>query len=141
MPAPDYYRRDQQDGVTAPDLSKTCFYAEHIVRARGKRTQYTSVSLDPERIADFGPALYAVLRDRVQAEEHVLVEHDDLLRHLRLIAERQTKAERARAIQALRYARLRLEGLVEWRFNTSGVERKDLIAWAHRHIQEFFHKA
>jgi hypothetical protein len=41
-----YFRRDQRDGVGPPDLSKVCTYAEHIVHARGKRTQFTSVSLN-----------------------------------------------------------------------------------------------
>ena len=65
---PDYFRRDQADGVTAPDLSKDCSYAEHIVRARGKRTQLTSVSLDPQKINDFGPALYRALRPDIDGD-------------------------------------------------------------------------
>ena len=53
-PARDYFRRDQRDGVSPPDLSKDCTFAEHIVHARGKRTQFTSVSLDLSKIRDFG---------------------------------------------------------------------------------------
>jgi hypothetical protein len=45
---PDYFRRDQAVGVAAPDLLKDCSYAEHIVHARGKRTQLTGISLDPK---------------------------------------------------------------------------------------------
>ena len=53
----DYFRQDKETGFTAPDLSKNCTDAEHIVRARGKRTQLTSVSLAPTKIHDFGPKL------------------------------------------------------------------------------------
>jgi len=49
-----YFRRDQRDGISPPDLSKVCTYAEHIVHARGKRTQFTSISLDLAKIRDFG---------------------------------------------------------------------------------------
>jgi len=40
---PDYFRQDQSDGISPPDLTKNTTFAEHIVRARGKRTKYTSV--------------------------------------------------------------------------------------------------
>jgi hypothetical protein len=43
-----------------------------------------------------------------------------------------------RAIQALRYAQRRKEGLVSWSFITTGVARKDLIAWAERKVQAYF---
>lgn len=56
-PSPrEYFRRDQGDEISPPDLSKECSFAEHIVHARGKRTQYTSVSLDLAKIKDFGEA-------------------------------------------------------------------------------------
>lgn len=42
----DYFRGDQKGGVTAPDLSKQCEYADHVVNARGKKTAFTSISLD-----------------------------------------------------------------------------------------------
>ena len=58
----EYFRRDQSDGISPPDPSKVCTFAEHIVRARGKRTNYTSVSLDPSKIRDFGDALYRLKR-------------------------------------------------------------------------------
>jgi hypothetical protein len=48
------------------------------------------------------------------------------------------KEERLKAIHALRYARMRREGLVDWQFDISRVERKELISWAHRQIQKYF---
>ena len=134
----EYFRGDQRDGITAPDLSKSdCTVAEHIVRARGKRTKYSSVSLDRNRIRDFGETLYRLLLDRVASDEHVLVEHDSLLAELRRVVRESDKAERARALQAIRYARRRLEALVEWKFDVSGVERKDLISWAFTRVQDY----
>jgi len=69
---------------------------------------------------------------------HGVVEHEDLLTELQRVAKDQQKAERLRAIQALRYTRQRREGLVTWKFDMSGVERKDLIDWARGKIQRFF---
>jgi hypothetical protein len=135
---PDYFRRDQADGVTAPDLSKDCSYAEHIVRARGKRTQLTSVSLDRQKINDFGPALYRVLRPDIDRDGHAIVEHADLMQQLRAAAESNVKEERARALQAQRYAKRRQEGLVRWNFSPGTVDRKDLITWAFRNVQKYF---
>ena len=136
----DYFRRDQEKGVTAPDLSEDCTYAEHIVRARGKRTQLTSVSLDPAKIHDFGSTLYQALRQVINQDQHTVVEHPELLSYLRLAAESSKKAERARAIQAQRYAKRRLEGLVKWSFSLEGVDRSELIPWAFRNIQKYFRK-
>ena len=136
----DYYRRDQAPGVTAPDLSKDCSYAEHIVRARGKRTQFTSVSKDPSRIRDFGPVLYQVIQRQIDADGHLLVEHAELMQELRRIAESNDKAERIRAVQAKRYAKQRVEGLIRWNFDTAAVERSNLIAWAFVRVQKYFRR-
>jgi hypothetical protein len=138
---PDYFRRDQADGVTAPDLSKDCSYAEHVVRARGKRTQLTSVSLDSKKLSDFGPVLYRVLRPDIDGDGHAIVEHAELMQQLRATAESSVKEERVRALQAQRYARRRQEGLVRWNFSLGGIERKDLITWAFRNVQKYFNKA
>jgi len=134
----DYFRRDQSGGVSPPDLSKECTFAEHIVHARGKRTQFTSVSLDLSRIRDFGDANYRVERQRVVADSHLLVEHEALLDELKRAAQEERKGERLRAAQALRYARRRREGLIEWSFDIAGVDRKELIAWARGKIQAYF---
>ena len=135
-----YYRRDQRDGITAPDLTKPCTYAEHVVHARGRRTAYTSVSLEAQKIERFGPSLYELRREELDRSPHELVEHDTLIEVLRQIATTGEKAERARALQAQRYARSSREGLVAWKFDVAGVDRKDLISWARRQIQPFFQK-
>jgi hypothetical protein len=134
----DYYRRDQKDGVSPPDLAKECTYAEHIVHARGKRTQYTSVSLDLSRICDFGDCNYKLNRAALTTDGHVLVEHSVLLTELRRVVREAEKDERLRAARALQYAQRRKEGLVHWRFDSTGVARKDLFGWAKGKVAPYF---
>lgn len=140
MTVQDYYRGDQQNGITAPDLSKRCEFAEHIVRARGKRTAYTSVSLDRRAIARFGECQYVLLRDLLSANRHTLVEYAQLIGRLEHVARNGEKAERLMALQALRYSRMRKEGLVCWNFSFHRVERKNLINWAAQKIARYFKK-
>jgi len=137
---PDYYRRDQDRGVTAPDPSKDCAFAEHVVRARGKRTRFTSVSLDKTKIDDFGPALYLALRLPISQDGHSIVEHSELIAALRATAVTGQKADRERALQAIRYATRRKEGLVDWKFDHHGVERKDIISFAFNAVQKYFER-
>ncbi len=134
----EYYRRDQKDGITAPNLARCCSYAEHIVSVRGKRDQYTSVSLSPHTIRVFGEQLYRLLQEPLLQAGHVLVEHECLLTSLRDVATSHDKAHRARAIQAIRYAKKRKEGLIEWKFETHSVATKDLITLAHTKVQKYF---
>ncbi|MFP4474845.1 MAG: hypothetical protein ACLFOY_04750 [Desulfatibacillaceae bacterium] len=127
--------------MTPPNLAVDCTYSEHVVRARGKKSRFTSISRTPERIRDFGPALYRVLREVLMRDGHGLVGNRELTDHLAKVAKNGEKAERARAIQALRYSRRRDEGLIDWRFSTEGVERKGLITWAFDAIQKYFDRA
>ncbi len=108
------------------------------MHARGKRTRFTSVSLDLTTIRDFGEADYRLERGRLGEDQHALVEHDSLLAALRRVIQEGEKEERLRAVQALRYARRRKEGLVNWAFDISRVARKDLIPWASRQVQRYF---
>ena len=135
-----YFRRDQATGITAPDLRKACFHAEHIVRARGKRTQYTSVSLDTDKVHDIGETTYKLKCQDLLGDKHVLVGHSDLLAGLRSTAKTTQKAERVRAIQAIRYATKRREGLVQWVFDVAGVDQKDVINWAQPKVAAYFTK-
>jgi hypothetical protein len=138
VPVPDYFRRDQEGGITAPDLSKGCTWAEHIVRARGKRTKFTSVSLDRDKIDDFGPVLYQALCVEIEAAGHDLIGHDRLMKDLRSTAASRDKSERRRAIQALDYARRRREGLIDWKFRLPPAEKDVTITWASKQVQKFF---
>lgn len=138
---PSYYRRDEKDGITPPDLGKESTIVEHIVHARGKRSSFTSVSLDRSKITDFGPQLYRLDAPQLIGDEHQLIEHRSLLESLREIISASSKAEKAQALQAQRYAVRRKEGLIKWTFNTGSIERKDLIQWAFNHVQKYFSRS
>lgn len=136
----DYFRGDNRTGITPPDLSKDVDYADHIVKARGKRTQFTSVSKDPIKIRDFGDQLYKLKREKVDADGHILIENETLMASLREQARSQDKAAKLKAVQALRYAKKRLEGLVTWSFKIHGIERTNMITWAAGQIQPYFER-
>jgi hypothetical protein len=136
--ARDYFRGDQRAGVSAPNLAKPCSFADHIVHARGKRTAYTSVSLDIGSIERFGEVNYQLLRQLAEEDLHVVVEHEHLLSSLIRSAREGEKADRAKAVIALRYAKNRKEGLVDWKFDITTVAPKDVINWAQRKIQMYF---
>ena len=53
-------------------------------------------------------------------------------------AARGDNSDRRRALQAQRYAIRRRDGLIDWRFDTGSIERKELITWAFTKIQMFF---
>lgn len=137
VPRP-YYRRDQNDGVSPPDLSKDCSFAEHIVHARGKRTRFTSISLDLTKIRDLGEADYQLEREPTERDGHAVVEHETLIAELQRAAREGDKADRLRAVRALSYATRRKEGLVSWSFDISRVERKDVVTWGGNRIQRYF---
>lgn len=137
----DYYRGDQKAGITPPDLSKEVVFSDHIVKARGKKTQFTSVSQEPGKIRDFGEQVYKLKRLKLDEDNHHLVEHEVLVSDLREEARASDRGARLKAVQALRYARMRLEGLVSWKFDISGVERKILLTWAAKRVQRYFQKA
>ena len=134
----EYFRGDESSGVTPPNLLKDCSYSEHVVHARGKRDKYSSVSLSPESIRIFGDTLWQLKCKECRSEGHILVEHQQLVASLQHTIKTEDKGERARAIQALRYAKLRKEGLVDWHFDFSGVERKVLDTWTTIKVRAFF---
>jgi hypothetical protein len=70
--------------------------------------------------------LYSLRLNREKAENdgHALVEHEALIQELRKVSREDQKTERLRAIQALRYATRRKQGLISWSFDRSGVARK-----------------
>lgn len=137
---PDYFRGDNSAGITAPNLARSVDYADHIVKARGKRTQFTSVSKQPGKVRDFGDQLYRLKQEDTASDGHELVEHETLMARLREQAASEEKSAKLKAVQALRYARKRQEGLVDWSFDIGGVERKNLITWAETKVQPYFEK-
>ncbi len=135
-----YFRRDQKDGITGPNLAHRCTFAEHIVHARGKVTQYTSVTLDGQKCRDMGDATYRLLRPDVDNAGHSVVEHALLVTELERVARSEEKADRLRAVRALQYAKRRLEGLVDWKIDISSVAPKDVMERGRKEASKFFSK-
>lgn len=132
-----YYRGDQASGITGPNLAKNCTFAEHICRARGKRTQFTSISLEPNSVRDFGDIIYKLRRPETDADGHQTIEHEALLESPRGTIKEAVRAERQQAILALRRASLRREGLIRWQFQIPS-NTTDLITWAEQQVQPYF---
>ena len=61
-----------------------------------------------------------------------------LLGELRRVIREGEKAERQRAIQAMRYATKRKEGLVNWSFDITRVAPKNLLTWTKARVQSYF---
>ena len=135
----DYFRRDQTDGITPPNLGDRSTYAEHIVHARGKRTRFTSLSTDPASIVDFGPALWRLLQPNIYDDGHGVIGHDALLSALRADASSSSDPlTRELASRALPRAIRRREALVTWNFDVSRILRKDISEWARPHVRPYF---
>ena len=96
------------------------------------------MSLDLKKIRDFGDTDYKLIQEFIARDGHLLVDHGTLISKLREVAKAGDKADRLRAVLALRYAAKRKEGLVQWTFNIDGVARKDLISWAEKYVQGYF---
>ena len=137
----DYFRRDQSDEITPPNLGNESTYAEHVVHARGKRTQYTSLSTDPASIKDFGPQLWRFHEALAAAAGHRVLDPPSLVMALR--RELGSKDLRARelAARALPRATQRKEALVLWAFDTTRISRKELSEWARPHMRQYFTRA
>jgi hypothetical protein len=140
--AHEHYRRDQVDGISPPNLDDVSSYAEHIVHRRGKRTKFTSVSIDPSCIGrDWGDQLWRLNEPMLPPDGHVLIHHEELIAHLRHESVAGLDEARELAMRAVERARKRKEALVDWRgFELSRVERKERLAWAAIHVRPYFSK-
>jgi len=89
----------------------------------------------------FGDQLYRLNRDKLVEDGHTLIEHLRLLAALREEVKNEDKGARLKAVQALRYARLRAEGLVEWSFDLRGLDPRSRFRWAAAQIRPYFARA
>jgi hypothetical protein len=140
--ASEYFRRDQADGISPPNLADRSSMAEHIVHARGKRTRFTSLSVDPSTIVEFGPQLWRLLQPKLMGDGHGLVDHEALVRTLRDEARSAVDPiAQDLAARALLRAIRRREALVSWSSDVSRVARKELSEWARLRVRPYFVKA
>ncbi|MBB2165170.1 hypothetical protein HLH26_11610 [Gluconacetobacter sp. 1b LMG 1731] len=136
----EYFRGDEKSGITAPNLANICCYVDHIVKARGRKTQYTSVSLAPNSIQIFGEVMYRLLRTQAESDGHDVVEHHNLITDIQNTIKKSVKADKIKAARALQYAQKRKEGLVVWNFKLKNLKSKWIIRYAHIRIQKYFDK-
>jgi hypothetical protein len=134
----ELFGRDQVDTVSGPNPDDTSNYAEHVVHARGKRTRFTSVSTSRDAIRDFGNQLWKLVQPKVTDDGHVVVTHEQLLQELRDLLHGDDERASELAARALPRSIRRREALVDWRYKTDGIERKDRISWAERYVREYF---
>ena len=137
----EFFRCDQADLVTGPNLANTTSYAEHIVHARGKRTQFTSLSEDATKIREFGPQLWKLLLAVAKQNNHTILGHQDLMAALRRELDSEDDAASELALRAIPRAKKRVEALIVWNFDVPAAVKKNPINWATTQIQKFFIKA
>lgn len=87
---------------------------------------------------DFGPVLYEALTKELKSNGHRLIDHQTLINSLREAAKGGDKQDRVRAVQALRYASRRREGLVIWSLDHSLIDRKNVFEWTRSKISPYF---
>ncbi len=137
-----YYRGDSSKGITPPNLAVESTIPEHIVRARGKKTNFTSVSLDKDKVKSFGDAIYTLLNDILHTDMHKLIEHKQVLESLRTFAKGDDPKQKDLALRAIPRAKSNLEGLIRWNFKIPsdvGGSTK-LISWVSPKVQKYFDK-
>jgi len=60
-----HFRKDSSNGITPPNPDARVSYVDHVTKARGKRTQFTSVSEAADAIRHFAGDLYRCSRVRL----------------------------------------------------------------------------
>ncbi len=136
----DHYRKDNPNGITAPNPDGNRSIVEHITKHRGMKTPYTSVSEDPNVIKHFSGDLYKTDPNNIVADGHNFKTHSDVINELRSIIQTSVRSERILANRAFQYAKRAKEGLIDWQFLLNNINRKDRISWCYKHIQKYFQR-
>ena len=106
--------------------------------ARGKRTQFTSVSESDDAIKHFSGELYRCSQTQITGDGHTFVEHSSLVDSLREEILRSRRGDKIKAERALQYATRAREALIDWQFDFRRVLRKDRITRCGTQIQPYF---
>ncbi|GAA4422411.1 hypothetical protein GCM10023155_06000 [Bremerella cremea] len=136
-----HFRKDSPNGITPPNPDVSVSPVDHITKARGKKTQYTSVSESEDSIRHFSGQCYRCESSEIVSEGHEVLLHADLLMLLRTTALGAQRAEKIKAERALQLATRAREALIDWKFDLKGVARKDRITHSASQIQKFFVRA
>ena len=136
----EHYRKDNPNGITAPNPDGNRNIVEHISKHRGMKTPYTSVSENLNAIKHFSGELYKTDPVNVVADGHNFKSHPDVIDELRSIIQTSVKSERILANRAFQYAKRAKEALIDWQFSLDNIKRKDRISWCYDHIQKYFQR-
>ena len=136
----EHYRKDNPNGVTAPNPDGDRDIVAHITKHRGMKTPYTSVSEDQNAIRHFSGELYKTDSDDIVAGGHVFKNHSEVVDELTSIIQTSARAERILAGRAFQYVKRAKEALIDWRFLLDNVKKKDRISWCYSHIQKYFQR-
>jgi hypothetical protein len=135
-----HYRKDNPNGITAPnpELERNVIF--HITKCRGMKTPYTSVSEDINAINHFDGVTYRTNSDDIRTDNHIFITHANLLQELQNVIRTAKRAEKVKAERAYMLAQRAREGLIDWQFCLDSIERKNRIAFCFTQIQKYFHK-
>jgi hypothetical protein len=136
----EHYRKDNPNGITAPNPDGNRNIVEHITKHRGMKTPYTSVSEDPNAIRHFSGELYKTDPDNVIADGHNFKSHSDVTDELRSIIQTSARSERILANRAFQYAKRAKEALIDWQFSLDNIRKKHRISWCYNQIQKYFQR-
>jgi hypothetical protein len=131
-----HYRRDNPNGITAPNPDAPKDKIAHITKYRGGRTPYTSVSEDKMAIEHFDGILYKAESDNIIRDNHIFHDHSSLMTYLKGIIQSSRKGDRVIAERALLLAKHAKEALIDWKFALESIDRNERMTYCYRKIQQ-----
>ncbi len=138
---PVHYRRDNPNGITAPNPDAPKDMIAHITKHRGMKTPYTSVSEDKSAIEHFSGILYKTESDNIIRDKHIFHDHSSLINYLSGIIQSSRKGERILAVRAFQFVKNAREALIDWQFSLDSIDRKERITYCFKQVQQYFSKA
>lgn len=132
-----HYRGDQDKGITAPNLGLDVTFAEHVVKARGRKSNYTSVSENRAAAQIFGK-VYTLDEIGLRNDGHQLFCSISIQKSLQdTIKSGGPQAQLA--LRAVPRVAKNSECLIKWDFKIpSKFTGGSLISWTYNTIQKYF---
>ena len=135
-----HYRKDNPNGITAPNPDGNRDIVGHITKHRGIKTPYTSVSEDKNAIRHFSGETYKTDSADIEADNHLFITHSTLLQEIGKTVQTAKRGEKILASRAHMLAQRAKEALIDWQFNLDSIERKNRITFCNTQIQKYFHR-
>lgn len=107
---------------------------DHITKARGEKTQYTSVSDELQKLDQFQGVPWECNAIHIAQDLHIVIDFNTLIGLIQSSTERNTKKARART-----HATRAREHLIEWSFSLpSNLNSSTRITWLEKKITTYF---